>query len=1162
MSSCDNVRQDFSIFFEIRSNLNSSLIQKGVKMDRSTTVLFRDLEEDQKSRTMQDFPLLIFRQFSTKENGKRPRSLTSILRRSISDSVERNLCHRVGLHQACREGLVDLVRTLLQGSAPTINTLDEEGFAPLHYAARYDRAEIVKLLIEASADLNICSDGDNKFTTPLQMTARFNSPDTARLLILNGADVAKQSNYGQQALHYAARRGNLKVVQVLLKEGKARANATDNENSTPLHAASQEGKLNVVEILLQYGANPSLSDNDGYTAVHLAAKEGHDDVLEKLLYTASNVGVSCSSILNKMSCLHLAVQHGHIKSAEVCIKYGADTCALQDDLSSPLHVACTNGHYDMAKLLLLNEASIHDEDADGMTPILRASLAGNMEIIELLLSEGAHISPQADSRAPSPLMCAVKRGHHCAVKFLLQHGSPIDLRDVNHRTCLHVAVYSSEAETLRTIIQAGGECLLNSRDKNDKTPLHYAATQGNLQVSHFTQPARKHSYFQIVQELLIAGATLDIKDEDERIPLHCAVENGDLPCVRVLLEACPDSIHATDFRLQNCLHFSASHGHLSVVKYLVDQGAAVDSRDDERLTPLIQAAFCGCPFTTGVLLDQGAKIDATDKNGCTALIAAASQGKVKVLRLLLDRGADLRIVTTDGKNSLETAITNGHQDACMEIIKHVRWKEALPLYNRQNSFMPLKRLIETFPLVAKVVMDKCIQSSHHLSSDEDYSVTYEFAYMNPDPSLLSDGRVFFAPKTMLDYGREELIFHPLTIELMRCKWQHIGVRFFYMSALIYMFYLANLTLYMLCIQDLYLLNPSRPVIPVRQGVCITAHLGAWEIVITVMTAVYLLIEVHQAMSEKWRYVETSNVVEVSTFSTALISTLSYSMGLLDENKYIFLVISVLCGYLTLLLYFQSIFESGIHVTMLFVVLKTLGKVAIMFCILIFAFALVFQLLLSREANAIALNMTMNSTLLEEIRKDPFGRVDLSIMKVVAMAIGEIEYTRFFMDQKLFSPTLSRIVFLAFCVMMPIVLMNLTIGLAVGDIDSIQQNAEYKRLSLKIDVIHKFKEKLPLWLLHRLHQSESVRRPNKKAKNMLQKIKGLGDKLVSGRSKYTAEDEEKNVVDQLSKIFASKMNKQDNRINSLSSEMKEQRILLEKLYQVMSKNEARRSLSDD
>ena len=29
---------------------------------------------------------------------------------------------------------------------------------------------------------------------------------------------------------------------------------------------------------------------------------------------------------------------------------------------------------------------------------------------------------------------------------------------------------------------------------------------------------------QIIEELLIAGATLDIKDEDERIPLHYAVE--------------------------------------------------------------------------------------------------------------------------------------------------------------------------------------------------------------------------------------------------------------------------------------------------------------------------------------------------------------------------------------------------------------------------------------------------------------------------------------------------------------------------------------------------------------------------------------------------------------------------------------------------------------
>ena len=40
------------------------------------------------------------------------------------------------------------------------------------------------------------------------------------------------------------------MFKVLLREGMADANATDNDNSTPLHAASQEGKLNVVEILV------------------------------------------------------------------------------------------------------------------------------------------------------------------------------------------------------------------------------------------------------------------------------------------------------------------------------------------------------------------------------------------------------------------------------------------------------------------------------------------------------------------------------------------------------------------------------------------------------------------------------------------------------------------------------------------------------------------------------------------------------------------------------------------------------------------------------------------------------------------------------------------------------------------------------------------------
>ena len=50
-------------------------------------------------------------------------------------------------------------------------------------------------------------------------------------------------------------------------------------------------------------------------------------------------------------------------------------------------------------------------------------------------------------------MCAAKRGHHRAILFLLQHGSPIDLRDSHQRTCLHVAAHSADVETVDIILK-------------------------------------------------------------------------------------------------------------------------------------------------------------------------------------------------------------------------------------------------------------------------------------------------------------------------------------------------------------------------------------------------------------------------------------------------------------------------------------------------------------------------------------------------------------------------------------------------------------------------------------------------------------------------------------------------------------------------------------
>ena len=60
-------------------------------------------------------------------------------------------------------------------------------------------------------------------------------------------------------------------------------------------------------------------------------------------------------------------------------------------------------------------------------------------------------------------------------------------------------------------------------------------------------------------------------------------------------------------------------------------------------------------------------------------------------------------------------------------------------------------------------------------------------------------------------------------------------------------------------------------------------------------------------------------------------------------------------------------------------------------------------------------------------QDPFGSLDLSILKVLDMMIGELEYNTFFVDKTLYLPDLTRFIFVLFCALIPIVFMNLLVS---------------------------------------------------------------------------------------------------------------------------------------
>jgi transient receptor potential cation channel subfamily A member 1 len=63
------------------------------------------------------------------------------------------------------------------------------------------------------------------------------------------------------------------------------------------------------------------------------------------------------------------------------------------------------------------------------------------------------------------------------------------------------------------------------------------------------------------------------------------------------------------------------------------------------------------------------------------------------------------------------------------------------------------------------------------------------------------------------------------------------------------------------------------------------------------------------------------------------------------------------------------------------------------------------------------------------------------------------------------------------ILMPILLMNLLIGLAVGDIESVRRNAQLKRLAMQVVLHTELERKLPQMLLEKIDKMELIEYPN-------------------------------------------------------------------------------------
>lgn len=83
---------------------------------------------------------------------------------------------------------------------------------------------------------------------------------------------------------------------------------------------------------------------------------------------------------------------------------------------------------------------------------------------------------------------------------------------------------------------------------------------------------------------------VDVRDRDGRTPLHQAATDGDMAIAGALIAAGADLV-AADKHGWTPLHFAAQEWHLDVARMMIAGGAAVDPVDEHGNTPLWRAAF-------------------------------------------------------------------------------------------------------------------------------------------------------------------------------------------------------------------------------------------------------------------------------------------------------------------------------------------------------------------------------------------------------------------------------------------------------------------------------------------------------------------------------------------------------------------------------------------
>lgn len=306
-----------------------------------------------------------------------------------NDVNKRSHDGRTPIFWAAYKNNVTLMKDLIAKGAKT-DLIDSHGYSLVNFCATTGQTnqEIYDLCLKHGAVF--AEERNNDGANPILLLIPYLKNDSfIQYFTRHGVDFKASDKHGNNAFVYAAKTGNMAMMDYALESGLD-ANANNGAAMIFASKGTRRGSVSLdgFKYLKSRGVSTSAKDEKGNTALHFLASKSED---EEVLNFFLNEGLSTDQPNKEGNTPFLnAVRSNSVEMVQFFLKNTENLEMTNSKGETAMHIAASRGDMALVKALFAAGASVNVQNTEKLTPLhLAAMKAENADLLHMLLKTGA-----------------------------------------------------------------------------------------------------------------------------------------------------------------------------------------------------------------------------------------------------------------------------------------------------------------------------------------------------------------------------------------------------------------------------------------------------------------------------------------------------------------------------------------------------------------------------------------------------------------------------------------------------------------------------------------------------------------------------------------------------------------------------------------------------